>query len=77
MLFPEGYTFGDRYPISFNCPCSRQRFEGAIVSLGSDEIQRIIDEEDQPYTEVVCHFCNEAYHFAPHEMQGILDRSRD
>jgi len=77
MLFPEGYTFGDRYPISFNCPCSRQRFEGAIVSLGSDEIQRIIDEEDQPYTEVVCHFCNEAYHFSPHEMQGILDRSRD
>lgn len=75
-LFPEGYTFGDRYPISFHCPCSRERFEAAIISMGPGEIQRIIEEEDQPFTEVVCHFCNEAYHFSPAEMQGILEQSR-
>lgn len=75
-IFPEGYTFGDRQPVSFHCPCSRERFEAAIVSLGQDEVTRIIEEEEQPYTEVVCHFCNEAYHFSPDEMQGILESAR-
>ena len=72
-LFPEGFDLLDRYPVSFHCPCSRQRFESAIVSLGEAEVRRIIEEEEQPYTEVVCHFCNEAYHFSPVEMREILD----
>jgi molecular chaperone Hsp33 len=72
-LFPEGFELLDRYPVAFHCPCSRERFESAIVSLGEDEVRRIIEEEEQPYTEVVCHFCNEAYHFSPVEMREILD----
>jgi molecular chaperone Hsp33 len=75
-IFPEGYSLGDRYPIRFHCPCSRERFEAAIVSLGHHEVEHIIDEEEQPYTEVVCHFCNEAYHFSPAEMEAILDAAR-
>lgn len=75
-IFPEGFSFGGRQPVSFHCPCSRERFESAIVSLGEDEVRRIIEEEKQPFTEVVCHFCNQAYHFSPDEMQSILDASR-
>lgn len=75
-IFPEGFTLGDRQPVTFHCPCSRERFESAIVSLGHDEVRRIIDEEEQPYTEVVCHFCNEAYHFSPDEMEAILASAR-
>jgi len=71
-VFPEGYELLDRYPVAFRCPCSRDRFESAIVSLGEAEIQRIIDEEENEYTEVVCHFCNEAYHFTATDMAGIL-----
>jgi molecular chaperone Hsp33 len=71
-VFPGGYEVLDRYPVRFACPCSRERFEAAIVSLGNAEIRRIIEEEKQPYTEVVCHFCNEAYHFPPDDMQQIL-----
>lgn len=71
-IFPEGFTTLDRYPVSFHCPCSRERFEAAIVSLGTAEVERIIEEEEEPFTEVVCHFCNEAYHFSAWEMQEIL-----
>jgi molecular chaperone Hsp33 len=63
----------DRYPVRFACPCSRERFQAAIVTLGSDEITRIIEEEEQEHTEVVCHFCNEAYYFTADQMQEILD----
>lgn len=62
----------DSYPVRFACPCSRERFGSAIVILGPDEIRRIIEEEERDATEVVCHFCNEAYHFSPSEMREIL-----
>jgi len=71
-IFPEGFTVGDRYPVSFHCPCSRERFETAITCLGAEEITRIIDEETEPFTEIVCHFCNEKYHFDADDMQSIL-----
>lgn len=75
-IFPEGYTFGDRQDVAFHCPCSRERFESAIVSLGHEEVARIVEEEEQPYTEVVCHFCNDAYQFSPDEMKAILEAAR-
>ena len=75
-IFPEGYTLGDRQPIRFHCPCSRERFEAGIISLGEEEVRRIIDEEEAPFTEVVCHFCNESYQFSPGEMEAILEAAR-
>jgi molecular chaperone Hsp33 len=72
LIFPDGFEVLDRYPVRFRCPCSMERFESAIVSLGSEEVARIIEEEKLPYTEVVCHFCNEAYRFSPNRMQEIL-----
>jgi molecular chaperone Hsp33 len=76
-IFPDGFTELDRYPVRFHCPCSRERFEAAIVSLGPQEVERIIQEETEPHTEVVCHFCNEAYYFSPTQMQEILAAAAD
>ena len=75
-IFPDGYVSGGRQEVSFHCPCSRERFEAGILSLGQEEVRRIIDEEEQPFTEVVCHFCNEAYRFSPDQMEAILAASR-
>lgn len=75
-IFDGNFAVGERSEIGFHCPCSRERFESAIVSLGQEEVTRIIEEEDQPHTEVVCHFCNEKYHFSPAEMQNILAEAR-
>ena len=75
-VFPDGWELLDRYPVAFCCPCSRERFESAIVSLGEAEIQRIIDEEENEATEVVCHFCNQAYHYTAADMATILAAAR-
>lgn len=75
-IFPGGFSSLGRGPVRFHCPCSRERFEAAIVSLGSREVTDIIEEEERDATEVVCHFCNEAYHFTPEEMRGILEAAR-
>lgn len=74
-IFPEGFEVLDRYPVRFHCPCSRERFEAGIVSLGRDQVAHIIAEETAPATEVVCHFCNAAYTFDPEEMREILRRA--
>lgn len=75
-VFPEGFEELDRYPVAFRCPCTRERFEAAIVSLGHAEVERIIEEETESRTEVVCHFCNERYYFTPEEMGEILRAAR-
>ena len=74
-IFPDDFEILDEREVRFSCPCSRERFEAAIVTLGDAEIQRIIEEEEKDYTEVVCHFCNEAYHFSPEEMKEILRKA--
>lgn len=74
-IFGSDVEVLDRYPLRFACPCSRERFQAAIVTLGSEEIARIIEEEENDRTEVVCHFCNEAYYFTPAEMHDILQEA--
>jgi molecular chaperone Hsp33 len=75
-IFGDAWELGDRTAVAFRCPCSRERFEAAIVSLGEAEIERIIAEEEHDRTEVVCHFCNEHYYFTADEMGGILRAAR-
>ena len=71
-IFPGGYELLDTFGVRFECPCSRERFEAALITLGSEELSKIIEEEERDFTELVCHFCNEAYHFTASDMRGIL-----
>lgn len=59
----------ERLPIEFRCKCSRERVENAIISLGNDEIDAMI-QEDQG-AEVQCHFCNEAYQFDEKDLAAL------
>lgn len=61
----------DRLNIRFRCSCSRERVEQMLVSLGAEEIRKLIDQDEQ--TEVICHFCNEKYHFDREAMEAILE----
>lgn len=63
----------DELDINFACQCSRERVEQTLVSLGRDELERLIAEDEQ--AEVVCHFCNEAYVFNKDDLQVILEQA--
>ncbi len=64
----------DTIPTAFNCNCSRERVEKAIISIGKKDIQEMI--EDKEPIEVNCHFCNTKYHFTIEELQEILKKDR-
>lgn len=63
----------DKVPTSFECNCSKERVERAIVSIGREEIQTMID--DGKPIEVNCHFCNSHYIFTLDDLEEILKRS--
>jgi molecular chaperone Hsp33 len=54
---------------SYRCNCSRERIERALISLGSDELQKLI--EDEGSTEVTCEYCRRHYHFAKQDLKSL------
>lgn len=59
--------------VSFTCDCSKDRFGDAIVTLGADEIQEMIDEDHG--AEAVCHFCRTQYEFSEEELEELKEAS--
>ena len=55
---------------TYRCDCSRYRVETALLSLGKNELEKMIEEEDQ--TEVSCHYCNKKYHFSKEDIKMLL-----
>lgn len=64
----------ERMQTEYRCTCSRKRVERALVSLGKDELQQMIQEEEK--IEVNCHFCDKKYHFSRTDLQNLLETAR-
>ena len=64
----------DHLPVRFHCSCSKERVEKALISIGSKELQEMIDE-GKP-VELNCHFCNTNYSFTVEELKKILQKCR-
>jgi molecular chaperone Hsp33 len=58
-----------RRDLSLRCTCSRERIERVLISLGSEELQRIIAERGE--TDVTCEFCRSNYHFTRKELEDL------
>lgn len=72
LLGEFGLEVMDKMPVKFYCNCSRERVEKALISIGRDEIQAMID--DGKPVELKCHFCNKAYEFSVEELEEILGK---
>ncbi|AZV59448.1 Hsp33 family molecular chaperone HslO [Peribacillus frigoritolerans] len=70
VLGEENISILETIPVHFQCQCSRERISNAIVSLGRNEIQDMIDTDGQ--AEVQCHFCNERYHLTKEDLETLL-----
>lgn len=54
----------------YQCTCSRERTERALVSLGRQELQDIIDEDG--HAEITCQFCDTIYEFDAEDLNNLL-----
>ncbi|MCM0624491.1 Hsp33 family molecular chaperone HslO [Lysinibacillus sp. OL1_EC] len=70
LLGEENITVLDSIPVQFRCDCSRDRISNGILSLGSVEIQDMINTDGQ--AEAQCHFCNESYYYTKEDLESLL-----
>lgn len=56
--------------VDYVCDCSRERVEKAMISIGREELTKLMEEDEQ--TEVACHFCNKKYHFSREDIGELL-----
>jgi len=65
-----GYRITDVLPVSYHCNCGRQRAEKALVSLGAEELEKIIAEDKK--ATLHCHFCRSDYDFDEGDLNSLL-----
>ena len=56
--------------VKYECSCNRKRMEEALVSIGKEELEKIIKEDKK--AEIICHFCNKKYEFTEDELKELL-----
>ena len=65
-----GVVFMETTEVSYKCYCSRERVEGALISLGRDELTQIMEEGNA--FPVECQFCDSVYAFTSEDIQELL-----
>ena len=70
---PEEYEIKilEEREIKWDCDCSRERIEQALMTIGEEDLQQILDEDGQ--AELQCQFCLKKYQFDRPQLQAILD----
>ena len=74
VLGDYGVEIMDRLPVRFHCNCSKERIETALISVGKQELQQMIDDGET--IEVNCHFCNQHYPVTIEELQELYRQAR-
>lgn len=74
LLGEFGVEINEKIPTGYQCDCSRERIEKALISLGKKELEDMI--HDGETIEVGCQFCNKKYPVTVEELKSLLARSR-
>ena len=57
-------------PIAYRCYCSRERMERALISLGPEQLQSLMEEQDA--AELTCRFCDNVQTFTHQQLEALL-----
>ena len=64
----------DVRPVTFRCPCTRERVLSALALLSPDDLSEMVAEGR---AEVTCNFCGERYAVTPVELSRLLAESQN
>ncbi len=64
------YRILEKYAVAWQCSCSRERVERALLTLGVAELRSMARNEAG--TTVTCEFCGQPYHFEPEELVKLV-----
>ncbi len=58
----------------YECKCSKERMEKALISIGKEELESIISEQGE--AELTCQFCDNKYKFGKSELITLLNQAK-
>jgi molecular chaperone Hsp33 len=61
----------DRQLLRFQCTCSREKVEKALISLGVTELSELVEVGQ---AELVCHYCREKHQFSRADLVQLLQQ---
>ena len=64
----------DELTPKYECDCSREKVEKALISIGLKDLQEIYEEHKEE--EVKCHFCNKAYKFSHEDIGELIEKAK-
>lgn len=65
------FTQHDPLPLVFRCNCSRKQVSGVLLSLGREELNTAVSEQES--ITVTCEYCRRTYEFPPAEVAELLN----
>lgn len=60
-------------PLRFRCRCSKVRISEALVAMGVEELEDLMEKEGR--AQITCEFCRRSYTFERKELEGLLRRA--
>ena len=60
----------ETHPVEYRCYCNRDRVTRALISMGREELESLIQEQGQ--AELTCQFCDRVYPFTKEELEALL-----
>lgn len=73
LYHEEDLILYDGSPIRFECSCSQQKVENTVFSLGSTEVNSILEEQGS--ISIDCEFCNTHYELDTVDIERIFNES--
>lgn len=58
-------------PIEYRCYCSEERVSRALISLGREELDKLIREQDG--AELTCQFCDRVYRYSGDQLRALRE----
>ncbi len=74
LLSDYEIEYFDNVPTKYECDCSRDRTDRALISLGKDELTKIIEEDGK--AEITCHFCDNIYKYTKEELESLYESAK-
>lgn len=65
------YDILEKRALAFHCSCTRETIERLLITLGREELRRMMKEQDT--TDVRCEFCGHCYPFSREALTRLME----
>ena len=74
LLSDYEIEYFENVPTKYQCDCSRERTDRALISIGREELTKIIEEDGK--AEITCHFCDNVYEYSKEDLESLYESAK-